>query len=367
MKKLCCIFNVPILYRELIFKRIEEAYDCDWYFEEVNGQFKTFDTNQFKKVTFLPTSKHPGFYTVKGLVSLVWHKDYSDYLMIGHTRNLSVFLFLLIKKLFFPSKKVYLWTHGYYGKESKVELLWKRTLYALADSLLLYGEYARELMLADGINPEKMHVLHNSLNYDEQLRLRHTTSSTRIYTCHFGNNYPVLLFIGRLTPTKRLDMLIDSLASLKQQGEHYNLVLVGDGSVRENLEHLAIEKGVSENVWFYGACFEESTNAELVYNADLCVSPGNVGLTAMHAMTFGTPVVSHNSFSLQMPEFEAIKEGITGAFYKHDDQDSLTDTISLWFKDHAAGRDAVRQACYHEIDTQWNPNFQMEVFKSVIK
>lgn len=366
MKKLCCAFNVPVLYRELIYKRIEKSFDCDWYFEEVDGRFKIFDTGLLKNVKFLPSKKHRGFITVKGLVTLVWNKDYTHYLMLGNTRNLSEFIFLLTKQIFFPSKKVVLWTHGYYGRESKIVRLWKRAFFKLADSILLYGDHAQNLMQADGINPDKMYVVHNSLNYDEQLRLRRTISSTSIYPDHFGNNHPVLLFIGRLTTSKRLDMLIEALASLKQKGKHYNLVLVGDGSIRGTLEQLAIEKGVSENVWFYGACYDETTNAELVSNADLCVSPGNIGLTAIHALMFGCPCISHDNFAYQGPEFEAIKEGITGAFYKQGDQNSLTSTISQWFKIYAKDRNVVRQACYHEIDTQWNPDYQMEVIKSVI-
>lgn len=58
------------------------------------------------------------------------------------------------------------------------------------------------------------------------------------------------------------------------------------------------------------------TNAEFIYNADLCVSPGNVGLTAMHSLVFGCPVITHNCFEWQMPEFEAIQPGITGDFLR---------------------------------------------------
>lgn len=46
-----------------------------------------------------------------------------------------------------------------------------------------------------------------------------------------------------------------------------------------------IRERVDKNVWFYGSCYDEQTNAELIYNADMCVAPGNVGLTAIHAMT----------------------------------------------------------------------------------
>ena len=86
----------------------------------------------------------------------------------------------------------------------------------------------------------------------------------------------------------------------------------------------------------------------------------------MHTMVFGTPVVSHNNFPWQMPEFEAIQSGKTGDFFEYQNQQSLVDTISKWFASKKDCRDEVRQACYHEIDTQWNPEFQIEVYKKML-
>lgn len=47
MIKLCCVFNTPYLYRESIYKRIEETFGCDWYFEDTDNKVKAFDTTQF--------------------------------------------------------------------------------------------------------------------------------------------------------------------------------------------------------------------------------------------------------------------------------------------------------------------------------
>ena len=62
----------------------------------------------------------------------------------------------------------------------------------------------------------------------------------------------------------------------------------------------------------YGETFDEAEISKLLNHADLCVSPGNVGLTAMHALAYGVPVATHNDFKNQMPEFEAITPGKTG-------------------------------------------------------
>lgn len=158
-------------------------------------------------------------------------------------------------------------------------------------------------------------------------------------------------------------MLVDAVAELKTKGENYNLVFVGNGLEGENLKARVKRLGLTDEVWFYGACYDEKTNAELIYNADLCVAPGNVGLTAMHTMVFGTPVISHNDFKWQMPEFEAIKPGVTGDFFERNSVQSLTCIISKWFTEKKDKRDEVRQACYKEIDTNWNPYYQMDIIK----
>ena len=80
---------------------------------------------------------------------------------------------------------------------------------------------------------------------------------------------------------------------------------------------------LNQNVCFFGPCYDEFEIGMLIYNAALCVSPGNVGLTAIHSLSYGTPVISHNDFKHQMPEFEAIVPGETGAFFIANDLNSL--------------------------------------------
>lgn len=160
-------------------------------------------------------------------------------------------------------------------------------------------------------------------------------------------------------------MLIEALNQLQKKREFYNLVLIGDGEDRTKLKTMVDKYGLTNKVWFYGACFDEKLNAELLYNADLCVVPGDIGLTAIHAMTFGVPVISHNLFKYQGPEFEAIVSGVTGEFFEHDNIDSLCDTIRKWFKANNKMREEVRNACYSEIERHWTPVAQLDILKNV--
>lgn len=365
-KKVCMFFNDLALYRKAIYKILDEEYDCEWYIEDVDTNVKEFEPSELGVVHRLPVKSIGPFYMVKGLSALL-RKDFDIYFVLGATRNLSLFFFCLKKRLFYRNKRVYFWTHGYYGKESRFELFfWKRPLFKLADGLFPYSDYSKELMVKDGFNPQIIHPIHNSLAYSEQLKIRNSISPSDIFLNHFGNNNPVLIMIGRLNLRKHLDMLFEAVALLKDKGEQYNIILIGDGEDRSKLERLSNETGLVDQTWFYGACYDEKTNAELLYNADMCVVPGDIGLTAIHALMFGVPAITHNCYMYQGPEFEAIKSGITGDFYEYGSVDSLADTISKWFKNNYGGREKVREACYSEIDNYWTPDYQMRVINKYL-
>jgi glycosyltransferase involved in cell wall biosynthesis len=196
--------------------------------------------------------------------------------------------------------------------------------------------------------------------------LRESLKPSSLYQSHFGNNNKNIVFIGRLTKVKRFDLLIDAISKLNKRGEFVNVTFVGDGVERQNMERRVNELGIQNQVWFYGACYDEGINAELIYNADLCVSPGNIGLTAMHVMMFGCPAITNDDFNHQMPEFEAILEGESGTFFKAGDSSSLSDCISQWFRIHNNDRESVRQSCYKVINSKWNPHNQISILKKIL-
>ena len=369
MGKICCIFNIPSFYREKIYLEIDKVYDCEWYFEQEDNGINLFDTNKLKKVNILQHEKFVScFYTMKGLVRMVWKQtDYDKYLMVGTPMCVSLWVLCILLKLFRPSKKIYFWTHGWYGKEGGLDAKMKLWLYRHASGTFVYGDRAKRLLIEQGISEEKLFAIHNSLDYDTQKALRESIHPSDIYKDHFQNNLPTIIFIGRLTKVKKLDMLVDALVCLRNKDEKYNLVFVGDGSESESLKSKVKGLGLDSQVWFYGVCYDEKTNAELIYNADLCVSPGNVGLTAMHSLVFGCPVITHNCFEWQMPEYEAIQAGVTGDFFTMDDTDDLTMVISRWFARKMDSREEVRKACFNEIDSNWNPYYQMDIIKKNLK
>ena len=363
--KLCLIYNYAQHYRTSIFKLIDKEFDCDFVFGDSMGDVKKMDYSLLKgNVKEVHNKQFTHCYFQRNVLELI-RKKYDRYIMLGDTRCISTWIFLFLSKLY-SKKKVYLWTHGWYGKESHIERIIKKWFFKMADGIFLYGNYARELMIKEGFNKDKLFVIHNSLAYDEQLATRKKLKKGSIYVDHFHNNNNNLIFIGRLTEIKKLDMILYAMSKCKENENHYNLTLIGDGEKKEELKALTKRLNLEENVWFYGPCYNEVELGNLIYNADLCVSPGNVGLTAMHSLVFGTPVLTPNNFPYQMPEFESIKVGTTGNYFKFNDINSLTLKIDQWFSSNN-DREYTRKKCMEEIDNYWTPYYQIEVLKKNIR
>lgn len=363
--KLLQINNIASHYRSAVFRLIDRELGADFIFGDKVGDIRPMDYSLLSNhVTVVHNVFLKHAYYQKGVLSSL-RRDYDTYLITGEYRCITTWLLLLCIKLM-PSKKSYLWTHGWLGKEYGVKRLVTKFFFSLADGVFVYNNRSRQLMIEGGIASRKLTTIYNSLDYDTQLTIRKTLRPSDIYEQHFCNNHRTMIFIGRLTRVKRLEWLIEAIYILSNRGKKYNLVLIGDGADRERLENIVMNKGLSSSVWFYGASYDEQKNAEFIFNADMCVSPGNVGLTAIHAMMYGCPVISNDDFDHQMPEFEAIQKGRTGDFFHNGDVDSLADTISCWFQSPDCQRENIRQACYHEIDSKWTPNNQLSILKSLL-
>jgi len=329
---------------------LEDELDCDFYFgDSTYSKIKKMDYSRLKKkVLELPFRllKSP-FYYLKGEVGLS-NKPYTHYIITGQPYSLSSWLLITLNR--FRGKKTFIWNHGLYGKENGFQLFMKKLQTKLIDGYFLYGNYAKNLMQKEGIPIWKLHVVFNSLDHSKQLEIRKTLKKSNIIFDYFNNTNPTLVFIGRITAVKKLDLLFLAIDRLRSKGKYYNLILIGDGPEKDKLLHRMLNLNLQDQIWFYGACYDESKLGELIFNADLCVSPGNVGLTAVHSMGYGTPVITHNNFANQMPEFEAIIQGETGDFFEENNLDNLVKTIENWIEKYPKKSNNLIEQCYKRID-----------------
>jgi glycosyltransferase involved in cell wall biosynthesis len=363
MKRIC-IFGGGSLYRLPIYNLMSSKLGCDFYIceEDPSKGIKTYDYSKLKNFKgSLNSHKIVGnFYWLKDAVGLFW-KNYDIY-VVGGPFCISYWILLIFS--FFSKKKVLSWSHGLYGRETGLRKLIKILYFKLCEHNFVYNERSLNLMVAAGVKQDKITVVGNSLDTDHDLKVRKSLSPDDIYLKHFKNDYPVLIFVGRVTQEKRLDLAIDAISIMAKRNFYVNFIVVGKDIDGVNLLDIADKRNVKDNVWLYGPCYDDAILGNLFYNADLCVSPGNVGLTAISSMTFGCPVISHDNYSYQGPEFESINSGLTGSFFKQLNAYDLADKIQMWLQSMTEQRrNETRKLCFAEIDSKWNIYSEVDAFK----
>lgn len=292
-----------------------------------------------------------------GLIQLVTTRNFDAIIFLGNFTFLSTWIAAFIARV--RGTRILFWTHGWLREEVNIKERIRERFYRLAHGLLLYGNRAKQIAMRKGFPSHTLHVIYNSLDYKTQKDVRNRISDERLKSLRAkffpGSSEPILICTGRLTKLKGLDLLLSAMAILKQQGHMVCLLLVGDGPEREYLEQLSAKLELS--VYFYGACYEEENLAELIMSANVAVSPGQVGLTAMHALAYGVPVITHGDLDYQMPECEAILPGKTGDTFQRGDARDLAEVIKKWIL-RPWPDSQTRIECTTMIDTFYNPDYQ---------
>src|SRR5581483_7439328 len=134
-----------------------------------------------------------------------------------------------------------------------------------------------------GVPKNKIFVAWNSIDIDEIDSLVQHLPMTR------RNR---VLFIGRLIPEKKPGLLIEAFANASSRlSSDIVLTLVGDGPERTNLERLVRQFNIDDRVEFVGSTYNQDQLAPYFNTSWISVSPGYIGLSAIHSMAFGVPML----------------------------------------------------------------------------
>lgn len=369
IKKIIYINNIFPLYRKSIWELLlnEKKYNFNIYYSDKEiDEIKTFKfSNNYPFKNKLHLLKNLFFFKI-----LIWQtkvlkvlikKNFDVAIFMGDMTIISTWIGVLICKIY--RKKIVFWGHGLYGNESFFKKYLRIFFLRLADVNLIYENRSKKLLIESGFKEKCLKVIYNSLDYNNQLKLFNKLENSYNKRIVFKNNkLPIIVFIGRLYPKKKIEILIRSISVINKKTPKANLLIIGDGPEKNNLEFLCKESLNKENYFFYGKAFDELELSNLLYYSSLCISPGNIGLTAIHSLTYGTPVASHDNFKYQMPEVESIIDGENGFLFKHNDVEDLSKKILFWLNKKINKR-LVRKI----IDEKYNPNYQKKIIDSIIQ
>jgi glycosyltransferase involved in cell wall biosynthesis len=148
------------------------------------------------------------------------------------------------------------------------------------DALIAYSWRGAEDYERAGFDPSRIFVAPNAMTRrpDHPAPVRPPVEDSHQLT---------VLYVGRLQPRKRVDLLLRACAALPAPIQP-RLWIVGDGPARTELEALADSAYPTARFWGarYGRELEDLFRA-----ADLFVLPGTGGLAVQQAMSFALPVI----------------------------------------------------------------------------
>jgi len=179
------------------------------------------------------------------------------------------------------------------------------------DIFLAPSAYLRRKAIAWGIPREKIYTLPNFIFKEKEIIGRKS-----------DKNY--LLYFGRLSREKGVDLLIESFAELLKDFPYWNLKIVGDGPEKERLKNLAGGRKEIEFLEFQNG----REMKRILAGADIVVVPSrwpeNFPYAVLESFALARPVIAAKIGGLP----EVVKEGKTGVLFLSGDKEDLKEKIA---------------------------------------
>lgn len=302
-----------------------------------------------------------------GKISFQWaavlaslSKEFDVLILLANPNFFTTWLAALLGR--FSGKRVIFWGHGFLSEKRDIKNYVRRVFFSLGHAQYLYGYRAKCIAEKFGFQAGNLYVGFNSLDYQSQLRTRHELLARHVQ--RQSSAELCVLGVSRLTDKCEYDLLLRAVAlAQKTSGQTFRLTLIGGGPAEKKLKDLAVALGLK--VDFVGELYDEKAVATYIFDSDVVVSPGKVGLTAMHSLMFGAPVITHSDMDRQMPEVEAIVHGFSGMLFPYGNLPDLAGcliAVPRVFHD----RRQTQENCFSIIDETYNPRKQCEVLADAI-
>jgi glycosyltransferase involved in cell wall biosynthesis len=156
-----------------------------------------------------------------------------------------------------------------------------------ADGFFAYSNGVKSYLVEHGVAPNKIFVLNNTIDIMHQRTYfnRYHSERNKIREQLGLQGCKVLLFVGRLTKDKKIDLLLESFSFLEKKDPDFRLIIVGGGDQTffQNTSERVIYKGTVTNLDELGPIYVVS---------DLFVFPAGVGLGPIQAFCYDLPLIT---------------------------------------------------------------------------
>ena len=159
---------------------------------------------------------------------------------------------------------------------------------AMADKVVTVSGYTKNIVVhKHGVPAEKVEVVYNGCDAHEPDRLPPVLSTLK------QQGKKIVLYHGRISIQKGVDYFVRAARRVVDVDPNVVFVISGWGDMKAEIIELVGKMGLSENVLFAGALWEEDRD-RMYQSADLVVMPSvsePFGLVPLEALQQGTPSV----------------------------------------------------------------------------
>jgi glycosyltransferase involved in cell wall biosynthesis len=303
--------------------------------------------------------------------SLLDAVDGGSDVVVAHWNARYPHLFPAIRRAHRCGVGIALWGHGIGKRESAWKRMIRERCGRAADAVILYTPGAAAHLARSGFDPKRIFVAPNSLDLaliDAAAAAWPEHRVARFLAEHGGTLGRVVVFLSRLEPDKRVDLLLEAFRSASASRPDLRLAILGDGPARAGLERMAAALGIATRVRFEGAVYDEDRIAPWMRGALCMAYAGPIGLSLMHAFAYGVPVITHDNRQGHGPEIEAIVDGSNGMLVPRDDAAALSSAIAALADDRPRrDRLAVEASRTLRVGGGWNLDSMVEGFTRAIE
>jgi glycosyltransferase involved in cell wall biosynthesis len=217
---------------------------------------------------------------------------------------------------------------------------WK---YRQVDCFICASEAIRQMLVADGVPPERAVTVHEGIDLDRVDAAPPAKLHEELWLPHHA---PVVGNVAALVPHKGHRHLIEAAAAVVRQVPDTRFVIAGDGELRQGLERQIREHHLEKHVLLAG--FRPDV-LSLHKAFDVFVMSSvteGLGTSLLDAMACGKPIVATSTGGIP----EVVIDGQTGILVPPRDHDAMAAAIVKLLKDPqlrarmgAAGLHRVRQ------------------------
>ena len=110
----------------------------------------------------------------------------------------------------------------------------ERDMYRQSDRIVSVTDYMKEFLVNEyAIDPEKVTVIHNGLDYSEYKSISKEEKNELREKLGFRRDDIIILFSGRIDPCKGIIFLIEAFEQACKQNPDLRLVLLGQGNIQD--------------------------------------------------------------------------------------------------------------------------------------